>query len=74
MSALFTRKRSGVAVRVLTKTADPALRSAFIAFNRQYQGLSLRTSDAFHDRFIIVDGSHFYHIGPSLKDLAKRTF
>jgi len=72
--ALFCQKRSGVAVAVLTKSADAALRAAAVAFNRQYQGLSVRRSEEFHDRFIIVDESDFYHIGASIKDLARRTF
>lgn len=74
--ALFSQKRSGVALRILTKPkgVDAALRVASTAFNRQYHGLSLRTSEAFHDRFVIVDGSDFYHIGASLNHLARRTF
>lgn len=72
--ALLCQKRSGVAVAVLTKTVAPQLRTAALAFNRQYGGLSLRTSQQFHDRFLVIDGTDFYHIGASIKDLGKRTF
>jgi len=27
-----------------------------------------------HDRFLIIDGEHVYHIGASLKDLGKKWF
>ena len=41
-------------------------------FNRQYHHLSLRTSGAFHDRFVIIDDDEYYHFGHSLKDLGKK--
>ncbi len=72
--AILSGKANNVAVCVLTKSVTPALRISALAFNKQYHGLSIRTSQAFHDRFLIVDGTDFYHIGASIKDLAKRAF
>jgi hypothetical protein len=43
-------------------------------FNRPYGRLSIRTSSAFHDRFIIIDDKDFYHFGASIKDLGNRGF
>ena len=43
-------------------------------FNAQYGGLEVRTSEAFHDRFLIIDGKELYLIGASLKDLGKKCF
>lgn len=43
-------------------------------FNNQYKHLTIRTSEAFHDRFIIVDNQDFYHIGASIKDAGNRVF
>jgi hypothetical protein len=43
-------------------------------FNAQYGGLSVKTSMAFHDRFIIIDDKELYLIGASLKDLGKKCF
>ena len=33
-----------------------------------------RTSDTFHDRFVVVDNAEFYHLGASTKDLGMRGF
>jgi hypothetical protein len=43
-------------------------------FNSQYQGLTLKTRNDFHDRFIIIDDKEVYHIGASLKDAGKKSF
>ena len=38
-------------------------------------GLSVRTSSAFHDRFIVIDDTELYHVGTSVKDAAiKKAF
>lgn len=71
---LVTSKQPKVKVKILTKTVSPALRTAADAFNRQYGGLSIRTSQAFHDRFVVVDDREFYHFGASIKDLGNRGF
>jgi hypothetical protein len=71
---LLTRKKSSVTVNILTKSVDPALKAAAIAFKKQYGKLAIRTSNAFHDRFIIIDNKDFYHFGASIKDVGKRGF
>jgi len=71
---LLTGKKSTVPVNILTKSVDPALKVAAIAFNKQYGGLAIRMSKAFHDRFVIIDNKDFYHFGASIKDVGKRGF
>jgi len=71
---LLTSKAEGALVRILTGRVEPALKVHAEAFNKQYGGLSLRASRAFHDRFVIVDDSLFYHFGASIKDLGGRGF
>jgi len=71
---LLTSKEQAVEVNILTKTVSPALSAAATAFNKQYEKLSIRTSQAFHDRFVIVDDHDYYHFGASLKDLGHRGF
>ncbi|TRZ55006.1 hypothetical protein D4Q76_01250 [archaeon] len=71
---LLTRKNSSVAVNILTKSVDSALKMAANAFNKQYGKLAIRTSIVFHDRFIIIDNKDFYHFGASIKDVGKRGF
>ncbi|MDE3034392.1 MAG: hypothetical protein KGJ14_00345, partial [Nitrospirota bacterium] len=51
-----------------------SFRTLAIAFNKPYGMLSVRTSDVFHDRFVIIDDRDFYHFGASIKDLGRRGF
>ena len=45
------------------------------AFNAQYSNsLTVKTSDKFHDRFLIIDNSILIHVGASLNYLGKRCF
>jgi hypothetical protein len=71
---LLSAKSKGVAVNILTKQVSAALKIAAGAFNKQYGSLSIRTSSAFHDRFVITDDTDFYHFGASIKDLGNRGF
>lgn len=71
---LLTNKKDNVMIRILTKTVNPSVGVAAKAFNKQYGGLSIRTSKAFHDRFIIIDGTDFFHFGASIKDAGNRGF
>jgi len=41
--------------------------------NSQYEPINIKTSNVFHDRFLIIDNV-VYHIGASLKDLGKKLF
>lgn len=76
---LLTGKQAVVEVFILTKLnkqnqLKPDLLTHAHAFNKQYGKLQIRTSQVFHDRFIIVDDNDFYHFGASLKDAGHRGF
>lgn len=71
---LLAAKGQGVTARLLTFEVEPTLLTLAQAFHKQHGGLELRTSRAFHDRFVILDDSEFYHFGASLKDLGSRGF
>ena len=43
-------------------------------FNSQYPTLTINHTNAFHDRFLILDHQEAYHIGASLKDAGKKCF
>jgi hypothetical protein len=60
-------------VEVIRKPVDHATAQA-IAILAKGKKLQIRTSDAFHDRFICVDGRDFYHFGASIKDAGARGF
>lgn len=73
---LLSGKQSGIDVLVLTKqrSVTQAFETAARAFNAQYEGLEVRVSEEFHDRFIIIDDVEYYHFGASIKDLGRRSF
>ena len=72
---MLAKKRKGVSVEVLTSPRGNKLSESDIAkFNAQYGGLSVKTSMAFHDRFLIIDDKELYLIGASLKDLGRKCF
>ena len=79
---LLAKKRKGVSVTVVTSEHKdrrgkprPTLAETDIAkFNAQYPSLTVRYSEKFHDRFLILDDGEIYLIGASLKDLGKKCF
>ena len=73
---LIAQKRQGVAVIVVKSSRNRILHTADVAaFNAQYaNSLTVKTSDKFHDRFLIIDNSVLIHVGASLNYLGKRCF
>jgi hypothetical protein len=66
---------TGIALDILTKPPlSSAVRTLCQAFKTQHSGLALKTSAAFHDRFVVIDNAAVYHFGASIKDLGKKTF
>ena len=41
-------------------------------YQSQYNNLTIKFADSFHDRFIIIDKKIVYQLGSSLKDLGKK--
>ena len=67
---LLAKKAKGVTVEIVASPRGNKISPSDIAmFNKQYGGLSVRTSKNFHDRFLIIDDKVLYLIGASLKDL-----
>ena len=79
---LFAKKRKGVKVTIITSehydkkhVPHRKISPADIAtFNAQYPRLVIRYTEAFHDRFLIIDDKELYLIGASLKDLGHKCF
>ena len=71
----LSRKASGVTLEIVTSKRGNKIKTTDIAsFTRQYGGLTIRETKAFHDRFLIIDGAKLYHVGASLKDLGNKCF
>ena len=72
---MLAKKRKCVAVTLVTSQRGNKLAPTDIAkFAAQYGVLDVKTSTAFHDRFLILDDKELYLIGASLKDLGKKCF
>ena len=57
-------------INVLIITKGNSLKQ--IDINKDY--IKLKTSNKFHDTYIIIDNKTFYHLDKSLKDLGKKCF
>jgi len=72
---VLAMKAAGVEVRILAQQpTKPSLKPAAESFNKQHGGLCVRLSSKFHDRFLILDDSEFYHLGASFNRLGERAF
>ena len=66
---------TGISLDILTKPPiSSKVRTLCQAFKAQHQSLIVKTSSAFHDRFVVIDNAAVYHFGASIKDLGKKTF
>ena len=72
---LLSRKKPGIPVEIHTSEKNCRLTEKEISdFRNQYGPLIIRTTDEFHDRFLILDNRELYHIGASIKDAGKKAF
>ena len=73
---LIAQKRKGVEVVVVKNSRNKLLHDVDVAqFNTQYMNsLTVKVSDRFHDRFLIIDKTTLIHVGASLNHLGKKCF
>ena len=73
---LIAQKRQGVSVLAVKNSRNKLLHAVDVAkFNAQYaNSLTVKTSDKFHDRFLIIDKMTLIHVGASLNYLGKKCF
>ena len=71
---LLAKKQPGAAVEIHTFSSTRLTAADIATFNNQYPLLTVKHTNAFHDRFLILDHSEAYHIGASLKDAGKKCF
>lgn len=71
---ILAKKRGGVAVTVWTHPKTKLTQRDVGTFNAQYPQLAVCHTTAFHDRFLILDGTEGYLVGASLKDAGKKSF
>ena len=73
---LIAQKRKDVEVLVVKNSRSKLLHDVDVAqFNTQYaNSLTVKVSDRFHDRFLIIDKTTLIHVGASLNHLGKKCF
>ena len=69
----LTKRNDGTSALIITRRISETLSLDLERHNQQYPPVDIRTSDRFHDRFLIIDDT-VYHLGASLKDLGKKLF
>ena len=77
-ATLSTISAPKFSVQLLTtsKNLKPDFQVEASKFQAQYKTvrLDVRTTTDFHDRFIVIDKTNYYHVGASVKDAGKRAF
>ncbi len=77
-ATLSTISAAMFSVQLLTtsKNLKPDFHVEASRFQAQYKNvrLEVRTTADFHDRFIVIDKTNYYHVGASVKDAGKRAF
>ena len=73
---LIAQKRKDVEVVVIKNSRNKLLHDVdVVQFNAQYaNSLTVKVSDKFHDRFLIIDKTTLIHVGASLNHLGKKCF
>ena len=73
---LFAQKRQGVSVLVVKNSRSRLLHNVDVTqFNAQHgNSLTVKVSDKFHDRFLVIDKTTLIHVGASLNHLGKKCF
>ena len=69
---ILLNKHGGTNVTIATMEKTPITPIAVAKFNKQNPMLTVKATGAFHDRFLIIDGTNLYHFGASLKDLGRK--
>jgi hypothetical protein len=71
---LLCKKNKGVSVLIAGAGNGSLTIKDISKFNAQYNDLTVKTRNDFHDRFLIIDNSEVYLIGASIKDAGKKSF
>ena len=71
---LFSKREKNVKAVIYTSKISDELHLDIEKYNKQYEPLEVNVFTKSHDRFLIIDNVTVYHIGASLKDLAKKWF
>ena len=71
---MLSKRKKNVSATIFTVKISSQLQLDIDKFNVQYPPIEVKIFSKSHDRFLILDAKTVYHIGASLKDLAKKWF
>ena len=71
---LLGKRNKGVEAKIFTSKISADLKKDIEKFNAQFEPVEVMIFSKSHDRFLVIDNETVYHIGASLKDLAKKWF
>ena len=71
---ILAKKKEHVSVCIYTSPNTKLTATDIETFNKQYPQLTVKYTNTFHDRFLIIDDHIAYHIGASIKDAGKKCF
>jgi len=72
--AVAHNKFKDIKFMIITQSTSKQLKLDIEKYKKQHGNLTIRKSNKFHDRFLIIDKNIVYHLGASLKDLGKKVF
>ena len=63
-----------IKVLLITSTKNRLKEIDVDKYNKEYNNLTIKYDDSFHDRFIVVDNKALYNLGTSLNNAGSKTF
>ncbi len=67
-------KRLNVKVTIITKSNNLLTNQDISKYNKQYNNLTVKFNNTFHDRYFILDNDVIYHCGASINRVGYKTF
>ncbi len=67
-------KRLNIKVIIITKSNNLLTKQDIERYNKQYNNLTVKYDNTFHDRYFILDDSIVYHCGASINRIGYKTF
>lgn len=72
----FTEIDKSVTILIITqpKSKSAAFDILIDSFSKQYRPIEVKTTNDFHDRFLVIDNKDYFNIGVSIKDAGNKIF
>jgi len=69
---LLSKVISSVKIQILTSEKNKEIIDSDNNFKQAFPNAEVKSAKRYHDRFVIINDSEYYHFGHSLKDIANR--